>query len=175
MRGTGGFEGVLDELREPFSLHDGFEVDANLDAAGEGRVRDALQGLGETRMTDQPQGQQITTVEGEVQERREVAKELGRQIVRFVQDPEWQDLLGIGQLEDARFEFAPELRPAERRRDAEREGEASIQIEAPEIGLGQVNDLILMRVEVLRQGTQQAGLADAGFADNIESFRCCRI
>jgi hypothetical protein len=57
-------------------------------------------------MTDEPHGEQI-------------AKELGRQVVCLVQDPDGQDLLGVGQLEDACLEFAPQLRAPARRGDAE--------------------------------------------------------
>ncbi len=69
------------------------------------------------------------TVEREVQGRRQIAEEFGRQVVRLVQDPDGQNLLGVGQIDDARLELAPELRTQMRRGDAEGEGEAAVPIE----------------------------------------------
>jgi len=51
---------------------------AYLNATGRGSVRSSRQGLCEVGVADESDREQVATVEGEVQERWEVAKELGR-------------------------------------------------------------------------------------------------
>jgi hypothetical protein len=63
-------------------------------------------------MADEPDGDQIARIEGEVEESREIAEELGRQILRLVENPQRQELLAVGQLMDMRLDVAPQLRPA---------------------------------------------------------------
>ena len=73
---AGGFERMLDEQREAIAFEYWLQVHAHLDAPGERCVGHALQGLGEARVTDEPEGEQIAAVEGEVQERGQIAEEM---------------------------------------------------------------------------------------------------
>lgn len=84
MGAAGALERVLNELREAFTLEDRFELHARLNASIQGGVRRALERTGQTRMTGEPDGEQVTGIEGEVQERREVAEELRRQVLGLV-------------------------------------------------------------------------------------------
>ncbi|KVD62459.1 hypothetical protein WI87_00015 [Burkholderia ubonensis] len=63
-------------------------------------------------MTGEPHGDETAGVEGEVQERREITEELGRQVLRLIDDPQGQDLLAVGQFGDAQLELAPKTRPS---------------------------------------------------------------
>ena len=67
-------------------------------AAVERRIRRALEHLRQRGVADEPDGDEITRIEGEVQERGEVAEELARQVLRLVDDPQRRDLLGIDEL-----------------------------------------------------------------------------
>ena len=68
-------------------------VHAHLDAAGQRRIGRALQGGRQGGVAHQPHADQVARVEGEVQERGEVAEEVARQVLRLVDDPDRRDLL----------------------------------------------------------------------------------
>ena len=56
---AGTLQGVRDQKLEAFALDHGFEVNTDLDAAGERRVRGAVQGLGQCRMAHQPHADEV--------------------------------------------------------------------------------------------------------------------
>src|SRR3979409_2773279 len=97
---------------EALALGDGFEREANLDAAVQRCVRGGGQGVRHGRMAHQPDGEKVARVEGEVQEGGEVAEELGRQVLRLVDDPHRSDLTGVDELLNALLDEAPALRAA---------------------------------------------------------------
>jgi len=96
-------------LGEAFPFHHGFEVDPHLEAPGQGGIGCPIQEVGQCRVSDQPDRHQVAGVEGEVEEGREVFEELHRQVLRFVDDPEGQQVLAVDLLEDPGLEVAPEL------------------------------------------------------------------
>ena len=106
MLGTGMAEGVLDEWAEALALGDGHQIQTYLDAARERRVGGTREGLGQTRMAEQPDGHEIARIEGEVEERRQIAEELHGQIVRFIDDPQQRDAFAVGQIQDAGLDLA---------------------------------------------------------------------
>ena len=61
-----------------------------LGAAVQGGVRGARKGLGKQRVAHEPDGHEVAGIEAVVQERREVAEELGGHILGPVHDPEAQ-------------------------------------------------------------------------------------
>lgn len=67
-------------------------------------------------------------------------------------------------VQDAGFQLAPQRRAPMRRIDSQDQGETAIQIQAPEVGLGQIDDLVAMRVRRLHEVAQSGGLPDAGLA-----------
>ena len=136
----------------------------SLNAPGERCIGRPFERLREQRMANEPDGDQIARIEGEVEESREIAEELGRQILRFVENPQRQDLFAVGQLVDMRLDVAPHLRPAIAGRQAQRQGQTAIDIQPAEVGLGMLDDLIAMRIELRGQEPQGGGLADAGVA-----------
>ena len=93
---TGAFQAVLNQLGKTFALLHRFELDPRLDAPGQSGVRWALQGEGQRRMADQPDAEQTARIEGEVEEGREIAKELGRQILRLGQAAQGRRLADAG-------------------------------------------------------------------------------
>lgn len=161
---SGGLERVGDELREALVLDDRPQLHAGLDAAVECDVSVTLEHRGQFRMTGEPHGDQTAGIEGEVQERGEVAEELGRQILRLVDDPQGQDLLAVGQFGDTQFELAPQAGVPVVRFKPEYAGKRLVQVDATELGLGQVYRLVTVRIEVAREMAQHGGLAHAGLA-----------
>ena len=109
MIAAGALQCVLDELGEAFALDHRFELDACLDASVQGCVRRALERLAQARVTGKPDGEQVTRIEGEVQEGREVAEELERQVLRFVDDPHGQQLFALDELLNAQLQVTPQL------------------------------------------------------------------
>ena len=109
MRTPGALEGMADELRKALAFEHRSQMHACLDAAGECGVRRPFEGLGEDRVTDQPDSDEIARIEGEVEKSGEIAEEFGRQILSLVEDPDRQKLLGVGQMMDMRLDVAPQL------------------------------------------------------------------
>ena len=84
-------------------------------------------------MADEPDGEEITRIEGEVQERGEVAEELGRQVLRLVDDPQRRDLLGVDEFVHAQLDVAPQLRPSVARLQAQGARQAAVDVDATEV------------------------------------------
>ena len=85
---AGLFQGVIDQLAEALLLNDRLELHVRLYAAGQGRIGYPLQGEGQCGMAHQPDRHQVHGVEGEVEEGGQVAEELGRQVVRLIDNPQ---------------------------------------------------------------------------------------
>ena len=128
MRTAGGVERMLDQLGEALPLDDGFEVNPDLEAAGQGGIGRAVQGVRQCRVSDQPDGHQVAGVEGKVQEGREVLEELGREVLGFVDNPEGQQVLAIDPIQDTGLEVAPQLGAAVGGLDPEGEGQRPLTV-----------------------------------------------
>jgi len=72
-------------------------------------------------------------------------------------------LLVVGQVQDTAFSSATQRRAPMRRIDSQGQGETAIQIQAPEVSLGQIDDLVAMRVRALHEVAQGGGLPYARF------------
>ena len=81
-------------------------------------------------MADQPDGHHIACIEGEIEEGRQVAKELGRQVLCLIDDPYWQHLTAIDHLKDTLLQIAPDLGAAIARFNAQGPGKAAIDVDA---------------------------------------------
>ncbi len=158
------FEGVVDELGESLAFPDGIEVDASAEAAGEGGVVSPFEGLGENWVSDEPDGDEVTGVEGEVEEGREVAEEVVGEVLSFVDEPDGEQVFSFGEGQDAILEGTPEGGAAMGRIETEGEGQALVEVESAEVGFGEVDDLVAVRVEGQDEASQGGGFADAGFA-----------
>ena len=51
----------------------------------------------------------------------------------------------------------------------ERAGQRPVQVDAAELGFGQIDDMIAMWIEVAREVTQRGSLADVGFGLSVRS------
>ena len=133
MLAAGAFEGMLDERCEAFAFEHGLELHTRLQPAVERRVRCPLEHLRQRGVADQPDGDEVARVEGEVQERGEVAEELGRQVLRLVDDPQRRDLLGVDQFVHAQLDVAPQLRTPVARLEPECARQAAVDVDAAEV------------------------------------------
>jgi len=132
----------------------GFELHACLQAAVQRRVRCLLEHLREQGVADEPDGDEGVRIEGEVQEGGEVAEELGRQVLRLVDDPQRRDLLGVDQFVHAQLDVAPELGAPVARLQPQGAGQTAVDVDAAEVGLGLVEHQVAVRVERSRQAAK---------------------
>ena len=96
-------------------------------------MRGPLEHLRQRGVTDQPDGDEVARVKGEVQECGEVAEEPGRQVLRLVDDPQRRDLLGVDELVHAQLDVAPELRAPVARLQAQGARQAAVDVDAAEV------------------------------------------
>ncbi|EEF26492.1 conserved hypothetical protein [Ricinus communis] len=164
VRAAGALERVRDQLCEALTLDYGFQLHARLDAAVKRRIGRTLERGGQRGMGREPDGKQITRVEREVQERREVVEELRRQVLRFVDDPHRQHLLAFDEFADALLEIAPQVRPPVAGFQSERAGKRAVQVDTAELRFSQIDDVVTVRIQAARDVAQGGGLAHAGLA-----------
>ena len=69
----------------------------------------------------------------QLQERGEVAEELGRQVLRLVNDPQRRHLLGVDEFGHAQLDVAPELRAPVARLQAQGARQAAVDVDATEV------------------------------------------
>ena len=86
---------MLNQQDESFPFDHGLELNADLDTAIEGSVRDTHQGLRQSWMAYEPDADEVARIKGKVEEGGEVAEEFDGQVLRLIDDPQGHDLLGI--------------------------------------------------------------------------------
>ena len=106
---------------------------------------------GQHRMADEPHGDEIAGVEGEVQERGEVAEELGRQVLCLVDDPYRQDLLAGSELVDAQLQITPQIRAPVARLEPECSSKRAVQVDTAEFSFGQIDRQVAMGIQAARE------------------------
>ena len=131
VRAAGGLEGMRNEVCEAFALEDWLHMHARLDAPIQGGIRGALQGLGEAGVAHEPDRHQIAGIETVVQEGRQVAEELDRQVLGLIEDPDRQQLPAVNQVLDAGLQVAPQLGAAEGGLDTQGQRQTAIEVQPP--------------------------------------------
>ncbi|CAK0779952.1 hypothetical protein CCP4SC76_7120002 [Gammaproteobacteria bacterium] len=86
------------------------------------------------------------------------------EVLSFVDEPDGEQVFSFGEGQDAILECAPEGGAAMGRIETQGEGQALVEVESAEVGFGEVDDLVAVRVEGQGEASQGGGLADAGFA-----------
>lgn len=162
MTTSGLLECVLNEIGEALPFEDRVQFDAHGDAAAQRGIRSAAQAGGELFEADEPNGHAILGVEREVQEGREVAEELDREILGLVEDPNGQTVLFFGKVLDAFFDVPPQLCASKGGFESECQSQIAIQVEAREIGMRRVDHEETMRIQLCGDVSQGGGFANAG-------------
>ena len=101
------FEGMLDERLELRSFHDGFQLQTQLDSPGERSIWGSRQQLSQARVAEHPYDHQVTGIEGEIEEGRQIPEKGDGQILCLVDDPYGHDAFTVGECLDMRLDIAP--------------------------------------------------------------------
>jgi len=136
--GAGALEALTDELSEGVTVGPRLEVDLGGDAHGEWRVLLHAERAAQPWQADEPQGEQVTAVEGEVEKAGQVSEKGVGEVLCLVENEHGRATLLIDEVHEGLLEVVPQLAAAMARPDAEIGGEATIQIERADGGVALV-------------------------------------
>ncbi len=146
--GARGLEAVVDGGQEGVAIQ-GFQVDALGDAHPQGDVLLHAQGALQGGETDEPEREQVAAVEGEVEEAAEIGEEAVGEVLGLINDEDDGGAALIGQVAQGLFDVIPELGATMRRADAQFDSEGAIQVQGRDLGVAQVQDLIVRARETV--------------------------
>jgi hypothetical protein len=98
MLAAGGLQRMADETCEAIPFHYGGKVHAEMNAAGQGSIGGPGHKLGQRGMAHEPDSHEVSGIEGEIQECREVPEEIHGEVLGLVYDPHRQYMLAVGKL-----------------------------------------------------------------------------
>ena len=140
--GAGGLERVVDGGGEGVAI-ERVEADLGGDAGGEGGVLVHVEAAGEWREADEPEGQEVAAVEGEVEEAGEVEEEGVGEVLRLVDDDDGGGAALVDHVDEGLLDVGPELPAAMGGLDAELAGEGAVEIERRDGGVAEVEDEVV--------------------------------
>ena len=144
------------------SRSSGLEAELGGDAGGEGGVLVHVEAAGERGEADEPEGQQVAAVEGEVEEAGEVEEEGVGEVLRLVDDDDGGGVALVDHVDEGLLDVGPELAAAMGGLDAELAGEGAVEIEGRDGGVAEVEDEVVGPGQGHAQVADRRGLADAG-------------
>lgn len=159
---SGWLECVLNAVGEALTVEDRLEFDAHDQAPVERAIGRAAERGGQLRKADAANRHGILRVEREVPERGQVAEQIEREILRFLEDPNRQTGFFRGAVLDPFLDLPPAWCAPECGFESACPSAIAIPVEAREIGIGRIADAAAMRIQFRRDLTQGGGLADAG-------------
>jgi hypothetical protein len=122
LRGAGGLEAVLDGRAERLAV-ERLHVELDSDARAEGGVLLHVKSAREVRQADEPEGDEIAAVEGEVEKAREVEQEHVGEVLGLVENDDGRGAALVDHVHEGLLEIGPELAAPMRGPDAELVGE----------------------------------------------------
>lgn len=132
------------------------------DAHGEGGVLLHAQKAGERGEADEPHGEQLPVVEGEVQEAREVDQKGIGQVLRFVEDDHGRGAALVDQVHEGFLDVGPQLGAPVGRPHADLGGEGAVEVQRRHRRVAQVQHEGVGSRELRAEVADRGGLADAG-------------
>lgn len=141
MSASGLFEGVFDELSETFPVDRRLQTHTRLHTAFECGIRGAIDETGKSGVSDQPDGDDVSGVESEVEKGGKVAEEFGREVLRINDDPHGLEAFVIDHIKDVLLDLAPQGGAPIRRLQPQGNCQCAIDIKSAEVCFRQVDSL----------------------------------
>lgn len=168
--GPRGLEAVLDGGAEHVAV-ERLEPKLDGDARAEGGVLLHVQAAGERRQTDEPERQEVTAVEREVEKPTKVEEEVVGEVLGLIENDQRDRGALVDHVDERLLDVGPQLAAAMRGPHAEFVGERAIQVERRDRGVAQVQDEVIGPWQLATQVTECGGLADAGLGgDHTEPW-----
>ncbi len=132
------------------------------DAHGERSVLLHAQVARERREADQPEGEQVAAVEGEVEEAGEVDEEVVGEVLGLVEDDHGRGAALVDHVHEGLLDVGPQLGAAVGGLHADLGGEGAVEVERRHRGVAEVEHEVVGPGQLRAEVADGGGLADAG-------------